>query len=734
MTSKYFIFLITTFFIIVTPIFAQESISNREQNLSNFQLAHKYYINRDFEKSIVYVRKVLEESTKSKDTVLLSVGYNQLGSIYREFSEFDKAIDFYKKALYYANKSGLDSLKLKVNNNLGIMYCFEKKQSNIGIDYLKKAFFYCKKIHNKRYSLVLSLNMTWAFFDQSNYKDGLTYLNYVNENFTDYGDKSITVLHQMVNGMFYSHIGNYSKAKNYFENAIQIGNKEGELNFVSYTHNEYAKMFFQIKDYKNAYLNVRKFEELEQKLYDENKLFLASKAGINAELDEYKRELVKIKSLKDSQVESLRKTRIIVGLFLVVLVVMLALIYTLIRNNTFRRKINKQLTKVNYNLKLAKDKAEEASLLKSQFVSTISHELRTPLYGVIGITNMLIDEHKDLAKSPHLSSLKFSARYLLTLVNDILQINKIEERRLVLENTTFNISDEIEMIINSLSFLAKSNKNKVFLDVDPNIPEYVIGDKMRFSQIIMNLTSNALKFTKKGKVNIFVKLMQKEGNLNHISFEIKDNGVGIAEEDQNKIFDKFVQIGRNDSDYQGTGLGLTIVKRLLNLFNSEIVIESEVGKGTIFSFILIFESDVEKTNTLINNYKVDLSTNQSLKVLVVEDNKINQLVTKKIMQKNKFKCKVVDDGYEALKILETETYDVILMDINMPIMNGFETTRNIRSKNITTPVIALTAFDKDEIAEEALSSGINDIIIKPFDQNKLFKAINLLMPTVNQKV
>ena len=183
----------------------------------------------------------------------------------------------------------------------------------------------------------------------------------------------------------------------------------------------------------------------------------------------------------------------------------------------------------------------------------------------------------------------------------------------------------------------------------------------------------------------------------------------------------------HDTDYQGTGLGLSIVKRLLYLFGSEITLESAIGQGTTFSFSIPFESDLDKTNDLINNIRVDLSTSQIFKVLVVADNRINQLVTKKIMEKNLYKCCVVDDGYEALKILETEIFDIILMDINMPLLNGFETTRLIRNKNITTPIIALTAFDKEEISEEAISAGMNDIIIKPFDQSKLFKAMSTLI-------
>jgi CheY-like chemotaxis protein len=172
---------------------------------------------------------------------------------------------------------------------------------------------------------------------------------------------------------------------------------------------------------------------------------------------------------------------------------------------------------------------------------------------------------------------------------------------------------------------------------------------------------------------------------------------------------------------------LSIVKRLLKLFGSEITVESELGLGTAFTFVVDFEYNMDKTKEIINNIQVDLTTSQIFKVLVVEDNHINQLITKKTIEKNNYTCIVVDDGFKALEILENEEFDIILMDINMPLMNGFETSRRIRQKGIETPIIALTAFDKNEITDEAIQSGMNDIIVKPFEVVQLFKIINCLI-------
>ena len=674
----------------------------------------------NFEKSLITSRVALNYATASKNDYLIAKSYKIIAGNYNELSEFDKAIFFYNKGLFYANKTDNDSIKYSLHNNLGNIYCFEKKQFDKGINYYKKSIAYSLKINDISQVYYTNVNIAWAYFDVGKFKEGYPYLKFVGNNIQKYGDQSTEIVVNMLNGMYASYINDEAAAERFFTKAIAAGKNSDEQSDLSYAHLEYSKFLTKTKKYKEAYDHLIAFNTITEELYNQEKLKKASIAGFNLELDEYKRQIDKIENEKISQYQSLKKSRIIVILFVLISIILLFLIITLIKNIRFKKKHNLELLK-------AKEIAEEASLLKSQFISTISHELRTPLYGVVGITNMLLEEHKELSRSQHLSSLKFSARYLLSLVNDILQINKIEENKVVLEKLTFNIADEIAMIKNSLSFLSQKNNNNISIFIDTAIPEYLIGDKLRLAQILMNLVSNALKFTKNGEVDIVVNLKAVEGQWYFLDFLIKDNGIGIAIADQSKIFDKFVQVGRKDEDYQGTGLGLSIVKRLLGLFGSTISLDSDIGKGTAFSFVIPFEHNTQKTRDIIDEIEVDLTSNEVYKILIVEDNLINQLVTKKIIEKNNYLCKVVDDGFSALKILEEEEFDLILMDINMPLMNGFETTKRIRLQNIKTPIVALTAFDKDEITDEAISSGINDIIIKPFEPIKLFKIINYLI-------
>jgi len=707
--------------------FAQTKILSKKEIVTLIKRAKTDLESTNFEKSLATSRLVLYYATLATDDDLIASSYNTIAKNYAELVEIDKAIFFYKKGLSYADKTQNDTIKTWINNNLGNMYCFEKKQYKKGIKYYKQSLNYSEKLSDTTQIIFTKLNMAWAYFDNNQFENGLPYLEFVNSYFSKKRNDNLDVVLSMLNGMYYSYKRDNAKANFYFLNAIELGKDGKERSDLSFAHNEYSKFLLKIGKYKEAYENLTLYNKITEELYNEDKLKKASLVGINLELDEYKREIDKIENEKDLQYQSLRKSKVIVVLFVIVLFVLLILIYTLFKNNNFKKKANAELRITNAELIHAKEKAEEASLLKSQFVSTISHELRTPLYGVIGITDMLVDEHRELANSPLLHSLKFSAKYLLSLVNDILHINKIEENRIVLERLTFSIHEEINMIKNSLSFLALSNNNVIKLEFDPKIPDYLIGDKLRLEQIIINLVSNALKFTNNGEVIISVNLVKVENKSHYLEFKIKDNGIGIADLDQGIIFDKFVQVGRKADDYQGTGLGLSIVKRLLELFGSSISIESTLGVGTTFTFTIAFDYDLERANEIINNIQVDLRPDEAVHVLVVEDNRINQLVTKKALENNNYHCTLVDNGFSALEILEKTRFDVILMDINMPLMNGFEATRKIRQKGILTPIIALTAFGKEEIKEEAISVGIDDILIKPFEPVKLSKLIHCLL-------
>lgn len=715
--------------LVAQPILSQETVS-RKQIAARLNRAGTAFYKLEVDKSLEEARIALGQAHDINDDALMAKAYNIIALNFEEFYDARKAIDYYNKALRHAQLAKNDSIQGWVYNNLGNCYSYRNISSKKAIDYYKKGLEFSTKLLDSVEINYNRLNIASAYFAIKDFKNGLPYLKAATDYTLKKGELEAKMGLSTMYGSYFSHINNDAEAELFFREAIALGKKDKsdllDTNLAD-VYNDFSNHYKKKKDYKNALYYLELYKELQKVIYNEERTKNVKMAGSEIEVEEYKRQIDKIEDENFQQLKDLKESKLIVLLFVVIFLILMLLIYSLYRNNKFRDKSNEELTKANEQLKIAKDKAEVASQLKTQFVSTISHELRTPLYGVVGITDIILEEHKELTNSPHLNSLKFSARYLLSLVNDLLQINKIEENKINLESMIFNVTDEIKTIIDSLEFIAVKNNNKLITEIDTDIPEIVIGDKLRLSQVFMNLVSNALKFTSNGEVRIIADLIKVEGSKHFIKFQVKDNGVGIAEEDQVKIFEKFVQIERKEGDYQGTGLGLSIVQKLIELFGSKIELESKINVGTTFSFTIAFETDEVKRNDIINNIVVDLSNNYNYRILVVEDNKINQVVTKKILESNNFKCTIVEDGYAAINLLDTEKFDIVLMDINMPIINGFETTKLIRNKGINIPIIALTAFDKQEITEQALSSGMNDIIIKPFEQAKLFQIISNLV-------
>lgn len=725
MLQKILLFLILLFTFQVS--FSQKEKLTREIILDLLTQSDSLLLQTKYKESIKFSYKALNQSIELDNNNLIAISYNSLAGNYEEILEDNKALAIYEKAIYYAEKAKNDTLKIWFYNNIGNIYLNRKKNYEKGVSYYNKSLEYAERLKDTGAGVLIKMNKSFALFQIKKFDEAIENLNY-SEKYIDYMRFPVTETSMyLLLGMKFSYLKENTKANLNFKNAIQISKENDFDAYLIDAYEHFAKHLFSIGEYKEAYLNLKQHEIVKSRVYNSEILKSTQLVALKIELEESKKALQAVSKERNLQSENLKKTKIIVTLILIFLLLMMLLLYILYRNNIFRTKINNHLKEKNIELNTAKEKAEEASKVKTQFISTISHELRTPLYGVVGITNMLSDEHKELADSPHLNSLKFSARYLLSLVNDLLQINKIEENKVVLVNSTMNLVDEIKMVTNSLSFIANRNNNKIITAVDPAIPEFLVGDKLRLSQIFMNLISNALKFTQSGSVTISATLEKRDNTISFIKFSIVDTGMGIAEKDLSKIYDKFVQIDRKEDDYQGAGLGLSIVKKLISLFGSDIHVESKENVGTKFIFTIGFESDSKKVNEIINEIQVDLSENQFYKILVVEDNKINQIVTRKILDKSNFKSVIVDDGYAAIEALNKELFDVILMDINMPLINGFDTTRLIRKKGITIPIIALTAFAKDEISDEALSSGMNDVLIKPFEPAKLIICIENLV-------
>lgn len=380
------------------------------------------------------------------------------------------------------------------------------------------------------------------------------------------------------------------------------------------------------------------------------------------------------------------------------------------------------------NLITARQKAEDAAKSKQIFMSTMSHEIRTPLNEVIGITNLLLQGKPRDDQMDFIRTLKFSGNHLLTLVNDVLDYNKMESGKIVFEQAVFNLREFLDEIMRSYSFRSKAKQLNFDIIKSANLPEEVIGDPIRLNQILSNLLSNALKFTNTGGIKVTVREIERNGKQSKVEFVVSDTGIGIAEDRHSAIFESFTQASADTTrHFGGTGLGLAICKKLIELQGGTIKLISEPEKGSEFTFALTFGISEKSSGTQAAETSENFSGLEGKKVLVAEDNKINFFVANKFLVSWGIKVTHAENGQLALDLLQKEDFDLILMDLHMPVMDGIEATRIIRNsdenriKNI--PIVALTAAIMSESHDKIDDLNINDYVLKPFKPHDLFERI-----------
>ena len=401
-------------------------------------------------------------------------------------------------------------------------------------------------------------------------------------------------------------------------------------------------------------------------------------------------------------------------------------IVSISRNITENKKLEESLRK-------AKDSAEKASKAKSEFLANMSHEIRTPINGVIGISDLILETELDEEQKNYMQMIKTSSRNLLRIVNDILDISKIEAGKIELNNVSFHVLELKENIMNSFFHLMKEKGLDFKFFIQENIPTNLNGDLYKINQILSNLVGNAYKFTDKGYVHVKTEKVHEDSSSVELLFNVTDTGIGIKPEKINIIFDIFTQGDSSATKkYQGTGLGLTIAKSYVEKMGGKIFVVSTPGEGSSFSFIIPIKKDIsfaaekppEDEDTYLHDYK-------DKKILVAEDNQINLYLTKKILSKKAMEVLTAENGAKAVEIFEKERPDLIFMDLQMPELDGLGATLKIRqiekNHNTYTPIIALTAYATKEDKERCLAQGMDGFIAKPFTQKDILGALRTFL-------
>lgn len=701
--------------------------SQRKQNTDSIvyynKLANNNLQDKEYDQAIFFTQKSIAFCASNNKSENLANQTFKLGKIYYNLGNYEDALKNFHKSVSLFNKVKPTCTKVLALHYIGITNTAQGNYQTADL-YYKKAENLLRELNIADSAEILSYQKAMAFKANNNFPLAVkTFQKIIKkpDNISIVKAKA-DAYYQL--GLLKTQLKQNDSAIIYFDNALELNARSNDLaqkskillaisqyykkhrNFdLAYS---YLDEHYQIENYilkiKNAKLDLNEFEKFKKN------------QSINKTLKRESEEKIQLKTYRYSKLVS------ILAIALISILSLLSL--ALYKNNIIRNQNNLLLREKNKELILAKNKAEKASKARSEFLSTVSHELRTPLNAINGITHLLLEDNPKKTQLKYLESLKFSGNYLTTFINEILEINKIDSTKVEIENISFNLKELLFNIQSSLKELAIANKNYFNLEIDKTIPDNLIGDPTKLSQIILNLINNALKFTQNGHVSVIAKLYAIENDNATVYFEIVDTGIGIPEDKLQTVFESFsqgsIEVNRK---YGGTGLGLTIVKKLIELLGGEIKLKSEVDKGSTFTFKLDFRINKEPLEIKEEAKSYNDKQLENKSILLIEDNKINQMITRKMLENKAITCEIIDNGEDAVELLKIKKFDMILMDVHLPGINGTTATKQIREFDKITPIIALTAISLDENKDMLLSFGMNEVITKPFVPDEFYSII-----------
>lgn len=659
----------------------------------NMGLMHQYQ--KGYGQALSYYKQAIKMAKNINYQAGLITAYSNLGNNYQERGIFDSALFYLEQVLAY-------DIEKKDSFNIGSSY------NNVGVVQLGL------KNYTKAEDLfLLSLKYKASQGDLQGYANTCnnlaeTYLNI----------KPTNVL-------------------TWLDSASHIAEKKGFKSVLAESYRIYAAYFKQVNNYRLALSFSDKFNALNDSLKSDELNLKLTQVQKQYELEHLAKENVE----KDIAIAKQLNTEKLYYLLFIALFVlggfMAVAMYKSKRINRIlqsqQRTIlyqNEVLNTNNIELNKAKEAAEEATLAKSQFLSTMSHEIRTPLNAIIGLANLLKENNPRPDQKDNIEVLKTSSNNLLAILNDVLDFSKLEAGKVEIEMVDFNLKNLVTHLFELFKVRAQEKNLELTLDFDYKIPAKLKGDSLHINQVLSNLISNAIKFTPKGSVQIAVVLQSKSQAKYQIEFSVSDTGIGIPLEKQDAIFESFTQADSNTTrEFGGTGLGLSITTKLLTMMGSELILKSEHGLGSVFSFELELLQSEQQTPEILTVYN-PIEQNGKLwgrKILLAEDNQINLFVIKQFLNKWNIVYAVAENGKQALDMAIEEHFDVILMDLHMPILDGYLASQKILEVKPNQVILAMTASQDAEIIRRTKEFGIKGVVQKPFQPELLAKQLESFM-------
>lgn len=685
---------------------------NEGVGFSLSELAENALLRNDQKEALNHLLEAAHIFESNENYIHGSGCYRRLGLIQFNNGNYRDALESETKALELVKKINDLDAEAAVENRVGEILRHVGNYSD-AITHHEKALeiFESKgdQVEICRTCFLIGNAYNWANELDSAY-------NFLNRSLTiaeDLGMKEQQVKPAGSLAILYTKLREYDKARDHFFTAIDLADQT--------SGNSLLKSDL-LRNLGNLYLETSEFEKADEVLQESLKLVRDS--GIREPLAGVYKLLAELRESQGKHSESLKYYKKYV-----------ATINEIIDKEENTRSRGLQLKYDFEELRKKRDLAERSVELKDQFISNLSHEIRTPLNGVLGMANLLTDTNPTPEQLEYINTIKLSANNLISIIDDLLDYSNIQSGKVRFQKREFNIRDTLTQIIQLFKARADEKKISLSCTFDDDLPEVLIGDAVRLRQILLNLTSNALKFTDSGSVNLDVRIIAAEDKDIRLLFKVTDTGRGISGDQLESIFESFTKIIDQNSKelIGGTGLGLAIVKQLTELQGGIISVSSAPGKGSVFNIELPYRLNEpvrisHRSAASERRPSIEQKDLTQVRILLVEDNKVNQFLAQKLLKKMGFEVDIAGSGKEALTILaEQGASDVILMDVQMPEMNGYELTQLIRKNTdpaiASIPIIALTAYASENEKEKAMKAGMSDYVTKPYSPDDLLSVI-----------